>query len=275
MVEKGIEFNYLLYPINKLPKLSYAGFHPVEDGLNKCQVNDNSNCFIYHLYSGEVEIGHVKYEIKKGSISIIPAKEKCLIYSKGKSRHWMIQFKNKLTSNEAFIKLPFSLSPNNQKSYILKNIMDVCVHYHRPSLLENNFNINIGKASLKFHESLLYLNNNSEENELNDKVNGTFDKLFLTIEDRLNKKISIPQIAQEVSISQNYLSTIFKQKFGITINQYLLKRRIERAQELLIYTELSIKDVGAESGMPDPQYFNKQFRKITGKSPSQFRTAVN
>ncbi|NJL72934.1 MAG: helix-turn-helix domain-containing protein [Candidatus Competibacteraceae bacterium] len=53
--------------------------------------------------------------------------------------------------------------------------------------------------------------------------------------------------------------------------EYLLRRRIARAKELLAFSQLSIKEVGSEVAMPDPHYFNKQFRRLAGMSPTEYR----
>ena len=91
------------------------------------------------------------------------------------------------------------------------------------------------------------------------------------LEGTLGKKVSIPEIAEAAGVSQTYLSTIFRQRYGLTINQYLHKRRIDLAKELLVRTNLPVSFIGDEIGMADPQYFNKQFRKSTGMSPTGYR----
>ena len=88
---------------------------------------------------------------------------------------------------------------------------------------------------------------------------------------RLAQPLSVPRLAEVVGLSQSHLARCFRARHGVTIPRYLLTRRVELAQQLLITTDLSIREIGRRVGWPDPQRFNKQFRRITGRSPSAFR----
>jgi len=91
------------------------------------------------------------------------------------------------------------------------------------------------------------------------------------IEQRLHAPVSVPRLAQEVGLSQNYLARCFRARFGVTIPRYTLMRRVQVARDLLARTGLPIGRIAARVGMHDPQHFNKQFRAVTGVSPSAYR----
>jgi transcriptional regulator GlxA family with amidase domain len=57
----------------------------------------------------------------------------------------------------------------------------------------------------------------------------------------------------------------------MTVDGYLLHLRMQMARNLLLSTTLSIKEVAWKCGISDPKYFNKQFRRVTGRSPSLYR----
>jgi len=78
-------------------------------------------------------------------------------------------------------------------------------------------------------------------------------------------------LAERANVSAGTLSKNFKKAYATTFGNYLLHRRIDKAKSLLAATPLTIFEVGSAVGIPDPQYFNKQFRKITGTSPSRYR----
>ncbi len=82
----------------------------------------------------------------------------------------------------------------------------------------------------------------------------------------------IAALSGRVILSPNYLARMFKRKYGMTIRQYRLKLQIERADFLLKYSNLSVKEIGIMVGLPDPQYFNKRFRMLKGISPSAARS---
>jgi YesN/AraC family two-component response regulator len=81
----------------------------------------------------------------------------------------------------------------------------------------------------------------------------------------------VPLIAERANLAPGTLTKKFKQAHKTTLSQYLLHRRIDKAKSLLATTTLTVYEVGSNVGIPDPQYFNKQFRKVTGNSPSRYR----
>jgi transcriptional regulator GlxA family with amidase domain len=91
------------------------------------------------------------------------------------------------------------------------------------------------------------------------------------IEQRIGRGVAVHALAREVGLSQNYLARCFRRRFGVTIPRYLLLRRIETARDLLESTGSPVGEVGRRVGLPDPHHFNKQFRRILGVSPTDWR----
>ncbi len=85
------------------------------------------------------------------------------------------------------------------------------------------------------------------------------------------EKLSLDQLAERFYINKFYLTRIFREQFGISINNYLLQTRITHAKQLLRFTEKTIESVGSECGIEDASYFSRMFRKIEGISPGEFR----
>ncbi len=84
--------------------------------------------------------------------------------------------------------------------------------------------------------------------------------------------LSVNKIADTVYLSPNYLSLIFKRETGETLTDYLTKKRIEIAKDLLRTTDARILDVAAMVGFQDASYFSKVFKKQTGVHPQKYRT---
>ena len=76
-------------------------------------------------------------------------------------------------------------------------------------------------------------------------------------------------------MSQNYLSQLFRKQYGVTIQHYTLIRRMEVAKHLLVTTNERVKEIGVRVGLPDAQYFNKVFRRMSGTSPNGCRQIEN
>jgi AraC-like DNA-binding protein len=68
-----------------------------------------------------------------------------------------------------------------------------------------------------------------------------------------------------------YLSRLFSEVEGITIEQYIINQKIEKAKELLVYDELNISELADELGYSSVAHLSAQFKKVTGMTPSQFK----
>ncbi len=85
------------------------------------------------------------------------------------------------------------------------------------------------------------------------------------------ESLSRSQIAQAVGISQQHLDRIFRQEVGLSVNDYLNRLRIRRAQEYLVNTTDNVTLIAMRVGFNDAAYFTRVFRKLVGQSPSDFR----
>ncbi|WP_127490602.1 AraC family transcriptional regulator [Paenibacillus glycanilyticus] len=91
------------------------------------------------------------------------------------------------------------------------------------------------------------------------------------MDSNFNNNISVDTVAEYVERSSSYLSRIFKESTGMTINDYLIQLRIKRATELLGQVNLSIEEICHEIGYANVSYFNKIFKARTGLTPGQYR----
>ena len=86
-----------------------------------------------------------------------------------------------------------------------------------------------------------------------------------------NKNISLKEVADEVFLSQNYLSELFKKEVGEGFYDFLTEYRIKVAKELLITTNLKVYEIATKVGYNDPITFGRAFKKVTGYTPNSFR----
>lgn len=84
--------------------------------------------------------------------------------------------------------------------------------------------------------------------------------------------ISVTDIAKHVGLERSYLSKIFSQCTGTTIQKYLLNVRIQRSKFLLEQTDYSIKEISFSVGMTDEYYFSRVFRQTVGIPPTRYRS---
>lgn len=78
-------------------------------------------------------------------------------------------------------------------------------------------------------------------------------------------------ISNHLHHEYSYLSKLFSEVEGITIEQYVISQKIEKVKELLIYGELSLSQIAFELGYSSTAHLSNQFKKLTGLTPSAFR----
>ncbi len=87
-----------------------------------------------------------------------------------------------------------------------------------------------------------------------------------------HENISIHALAQRAFLNSNYFSKLFTSCVGITPQQFITRTRMEKAKELLAYTELTVGEIAAAVGFADALYFSRAFHRYAGRSPSSFRS---
>jgi AraC-like DNA-binding protein len=93
------------------------------------------------------------------------------------------------------------------------------------------------------------------------------------IEAHLSESISLADLARECSLSVAQFARAFKTSMRLAPHQYLTERRVERARQLLLHTELPLADVAVRCGFADQSHFTKVFRRSFGASPGKLRAA--
>lgn len=68
-----------------------------------------------------------------------------------------------------------------------------------------------------------------------------------------------------------YLSSLFSEVEGTTIEKYIILQKIERVKELLVYDELTLSEIAYQMGYSNVAYLSNQFKKVTGLTPSHFK----
>lgn len=86
-----------------------------------------------------------------------------------------------------------------------------------------------------------------------------------------NKNISLKTVADEVFLSQNYLSELFRKEMGEGFYDFLSKYRIKKAKEILLTTNLKVYEIAQMVGYNDSITFGRAFKKMTGTTPNNFR----
>lgn len=87
----------------------------------------------------------------------------------------------------------------------------------------------------------------------------------------INNKNFSKLIEEQIGLDYNYLSSLFSSLESITIEQFIILQKIERAKELLKYDELTLSEIAFKLGYSSVQHLSNQFKKVTGLSASEFK----
>jgi AraC-like DNA-binding protein len=98
-------------------------------------------------------------------------------------------------------------------------------------------------------------------------------RLVEHIDAHLAERITLYQLARMAGLSTGHFSRVFKQTFGVPTHAYLIRRRVERAQSLMLSTQLPLSEVALACGLSDQSHFTRVFRRIVGETPNAWRRA--
>ena len=156
------------------------------------------------------------------------------------------------------------------------------------SHLENNgyqpIFVNLGEVEIQgvlSKDQLAQLDNSLKSlgfEIIDDKKSQTIEKIKTAIVTLVhhsdqNIKTNLSQfISSQIHQDYNYLSNLFSEVEGTTIEKYFITQRIEKVKELIVYDELSLSEIAYQLGYSSVAYLSNQFKKITGFTPTYFKS---
>ncbi len=137
------------------------------------------------------------------------------------------------------------------------------------------FRLNYAEIEKVFAEILSGIIDQRQDTQIT-QMNGRYDSrirdVLLYINENIHyEQLSIQNAASQVFLNTAYLGRLFKQLIGMSFNQYLSRRRMEIASELLNTTDMTIQEISEHVGIPNSSYFSTVFKKYIGSSPSEYR----
>ncbi|ENN85575.1 hypothetical protein RHSP_06641 [Rhizobium freirei PRF 81] len=91
------------------------------------------------------------------------------------------------------------------------------------------------------------------------------------IEASLDGSLSMAELAQEAGLSEHYLSKAFRLSMGLPPHAFIIRRRLERASEMLRYSSRTITEIAYACGFSSPSHLAAAFRRVIGITPKQYR----
>jgi len=114
---------------------------------------------------------------------------------------------------------------------------------------------------------------------LHEGLHAQVTQRFLAVQEFIQKHmvefITLADLARVTGLNPTYFSDRFQQLVGVRPLEYLMRRRLERAQYLLLASKASVKEIGYEVGLPQPAYFARVFARYCHTTPSAYRASHN
>lgn len=163
-------------------------------------------------------------------------------------------------------------SENNINTFMFEKVNEVYKLHEQSALLKkidkNVFEKNAGKVYVLNNSNKIKDISNEDEKDTSSTVIKLAKEYIIK---NYNNNITLKDVAEEVYLSQNYLSELFKKETGNGFYDFLSRYRIKKAKELLITTNIKIYEIAQKVGYNDSITFGRAFKKITGVSPNAFR----
>ena len=176
------------------------------------------------------------------------------------------------------------------KLYIKNMVCSRCVMVVKQQLLKQKLHpaiVSMGEVELQkplSQTQLLQLNTGLKELGF-EILDNQKQKQIETIKSLLIKKVQSGELEEHFSISvflslalnkdYSYISRLFSEVEGITIEQYFILQKIEKVKEWLVYGEKNLSEISYSLGYSSVAYLSAQFKKVTGLTPSHFKKMGN
>ena len=267
-LSSGISWPLRYLPVSLPP---YAGTFPMMvPGCNRTYLHETIALHLFD-YAADLWIGKNHYRLLPGDITLSTGPSRYELKESG--THLCVHFLPPVLSRRVpSIQLPFHLRLGPQTAAARERFWHVIDHARQSG--DNPDSAAGCAASAALQELLLWLYLQSRRGTTphrSSRVEEALAKLGQAIETSLAKPMLIADLAAGVGLSADYVARLFARRYGMTLQHYLLLRRVELARHLLVSSDLLVSEIGRQVGMPDPQYFNKQFRRVAGESPLAYR----
>ena len=127
------------------------------------------------------------------------------------------------------------------------------------------------KLAQAIAEYILFLYNSTETTQSYENYHKAVAAALEYASANYHKEISIEDVARAHGLNAKYIGRLFKEQVGEGFNTYLNRVRINNATQLLAGTRAQIIEIALECGYNNVTYFNREFKKVQGVTPSEYR----
>ncbi|KQO18314.1 AraC family transcriptional regulator [Paenibacillus sp. Leaf72] len=233
---------------------------------------DYSKFYYIEHGSGWLKIGDEEYSPAPGELILVPEgvpQSYSVIEGSATYRKYWCHFSAKVGEINLFklLDVPYLCTAADQER--VRTIFAELVFYANDQTIYARL---LAKAKLLELFSLFIMQQGEESISLkNAAATQRLTEILSYIHMNSGSDITIQDLAKRACLHPNYFIRMFKEQMGVPPIQYIARLKIEKAKELLADSTLSVSEVAEQAGFNDLFYFSKQFKKIAGLSPTEFR----
>jgi AraC family transcriptional regulator of arabinose operon len=251
------------------------GYYPQAKGHYTYRKKGLPENFLFYCIDGKgwYKLGDQKFNVNPNEFFILPQNEEHA-YGSDEKEPWTIywiHFGGEL--------LPYfnqtKIVQDHYKPYHIKSSDEIMLLFSKIyKTLELGYSIDnlmYANMCLTYFLTLFIYNSKHYTTNATDK-SSPIENAILYMQENIHNNLSLQELSTHYNYSPSRFSSLFKQKTGYAPIDYFIQLKMQKATQLLDFTEKSIKDVAQTFGFDDPYYFSRRFRKIIGMSPKKYRS---
>ncbi|MBD3392227.1 MAG: helix-turn-helix domain-containing protein [Chitinivibrionales bacterium] len=250
----------VLLPLYNRPHLLMAGIATHGHSPKERFCNHYYALHLYR-YRAKLRIGRHSFDTRLGHVSITPANVPSeYTWQEANPTHVYIHFEFREEGTPGEIAVPLLTDTGQDFNETNAGFED----------LVGLFVYNPIRAEIRLWDMLWDIADRfATESQSDESFHPALRAAMGRIERMLSTGIGAGEIARDTGYSLNHLNRLFAKGLDTTVHEYILSRRMSRAQYLLKYTDLPVKAIAWECGIRDLQLFNKTVRRRLGMAPTK------
>jgi AraC-like DNA-binding protein len=270
----------------QLKNIEHLRFEKPEEFLNI--ISDFSR--MYYICEGEGSIipGNEIIKLEAGHVYLIPSFTPCTYYfSEGLCMyyiHFSAELRNGLKIYDLF-EVKNVVSALNNLSDLFERLLEINPNlelpHHDPKIYQNKPWVNkkvVFKSAAHHIETIGILGQlfsrfmtNEKNISINELLKYNIQPILYYIQNNLKETISIDKLAEMSCYSKDHFTRIFKNLLGMPPCEFIIRKRIEKAQLLLLTTDMTQEQIVEEAGFHSASYFSRIFNKYMASTPAEYR----
>lgn len=250
-----------------MEEYSYCRLHGTKEEINLPQLSFSESLDYSTLYQRyDMENRFLRMVEMGDTENVLGAYHDMYIYGKGKNRYINAVYQNPVIGLSMTRALVRKAAERGGASIV--EINEITQRAAQRMAATQHMNEQIRHTQIMVYELTEAVRRQRHQaGDYSEPIKKTVEFLNLNF----SQKITLPQLAKRIGLSEVYLTKIFKKEVGMTIFQYIAHLRCTQAAEMLKSSDISIQEISSYVGYPDNNYFVKVFKTYYGMTPSEYR----